>query len=252
MPERRVQRLVSAVPTSDGAGVKLSRAIANAEIDHLDPFLLLDEFRSDDPSDYIAGHAGNRGLLKGGGAQWMTAGRGLVHSETPKQDKGLMWGFQLWVNLPAAHKMTAPRYQDIEPEAIPEVKIDGGSVRVVAGAFGGVDGPVKGIVTDPVYLDVRLDVAGRFETEVPSDHTAFVYVYAGRGDVGGSPVGPKTLAILGSGDSIHAKATEGEFRFLCIAARPLNEPIARYGPFVMNTREEIQTAFEDFRNGRFA
>src|SRR5262245_11729243 len=183
MTERKVERLVIAVPTSDGAGVKLSRAIANAEIDHLDPFLLLDEFRSDDPNDYTAGfpdhphrgfetvtymlagrmehadHAGNRGLLKGGGAQWMTAGRGLVHSEHPKQDEGLMWGFQLWVNLPAAHKMTAPRYQDIEPEAIPEVKFDGGRVRVVAGRFGAESGPVKGIVTDPVYLDVRLDVA---------------------------------------------------------------------------------------------
>src|SRR6187549_701044 len=156
MTERKVERIVEAVPTSDGAGVRLSRAIANAELDALDPFLLLDEFRSDDPSDYIAGfpdhphrgfetvtymlagrmehadHAGNRGLLVGGGAQWMTAGRGIIHSETPKQEDGLMWGFQLWVNLPAKSKMTAPRYQDIDPAAIPEAKIDGGSVRVIA------------------------------------------------------------------------------------------------------------------------
>ena len=276
MSERKILRTVAAMPTSDGAGVRLSRAIANAELEHLDPFLLLDEFRSDDPGDYIAGfpdhphrgfetvtymlagqmehqdHAGNRGLLKGGGAQWMTAGRGLVHSETPKQDKGLMWGFQLWVNLPAANKMTAPRYQDIEPEAIPEVKVEGGTVKVVAGTFKGVTGPVSGIVTEPLYLDVRLDAAGRFETALPEQHTAFVYAYQGRGEIGRAAVGSKTLAILSPGDSLSVKAVEGEFRFLCIAARPLNEPIARYGPFVMNTREEIQQAFEDFRNGRFA
>lgn len=276
MTERRIERTVQAVATSDGAGVKLSRAIANAELDHLDPFLLLDEFRSDDPSDYIAGfpdhphrgfetvtymlagkmehadHAGNRGLLTGGGAQWMTAGRGIIHSETPKQEDGLMWGFQLWVNLPAKSKMTAPRYQDIDPSAIPEVKIDGGSVRVIAGTFLGTTGPVQGIVTDPVYLDVRLDAAGRFETAIPEDHTAFVYAYQGGGTAGSTSLAPKTLGVLSRGDRIVAKAGDPDFRFLCVAARPLNEPIARYGPFVMNTREEIHQAFDDFRNGRFA
>jgi hypothetical protein len=275
MAERKVDRVVRAVATSDGAGVRLSRAIANAELEHLDPFLLLDEFRSDDPNDYIAGfpdhphrgfetvtymlagkmehedHAGNRGLLVGGGAQWMTAGRGIVHSETPKQEDGLMWGFQLWVNLPAVNKMTAPRYQDIDPSAIPEVKIDRGSVRVVAGTFASATGPVKGIVTDPVYLDVRLDADGRFETAIPEDHTAFVYVYDGDGTVGTTALSPKTLGVLSKGDRVAALAGESGFRFLCIAARPLNEPIARYGPFVMNTREEIHQAFEDFRNGRF-
>jgi redox-sensitive bicupin YhaK (pirin superfamily) len=276
MTDRRIEKTVKAMATSDGAGVRLSRAIANAELDHLDPFLLLDEFRSDDPSDYIAGfpdhphrgfetvtymlagkmehadHAGNRGLLVGGGAQWMTAGRGIVHSETPKQENGLMWGFQLWVNLPAKSKMTAPRYQDIDPSAIPEVKVDGGSVRVVAGSFKGTTGPVQGIVTDPVYLDVRLDPAGRFEAAIPEDHTAFVYAYQGQGTVGGTPLAPKTLGVLSKGERIVAEAGDSDFRFLCIAARPLNEPIARYGPFVMNTREEIHQAFEDFRNGRFA
>jgi hypothetical protein len=274
MSERTIVRTVSAVATSDGAGVRLRRAIANAELDHLDPFLLLDEFRSDDPSDYIAGfpdhphrgfetvtymlsgrmehadHAGNRGLLVGGGAQWMTAGRGIIHSETPKQEDGLMWGFQLWVNLPAKSKMTAPRYQDIDPSAIPEVKIDGGSVRVIAGTFQDATGPVQGIVTDPVYLDVRLDANGRFETAIPEDHTAFVYAYQGRGAVGATPLSPKTLGVLSTGGTIAALAADSDFRFLCIAARPLNEPIARYGPFVMNTREEIQQAFEDFRSGR--
>lgn len=273
MADRKVDKLVRAVATSDGAGVRLSRAIANGELDHLDPFLLLDEFRSDDPNDYIAGfpdhphrgfetvtymlagkmehgdHAGNRGLLTSGGAQWMTAGRGIIHSETPKQDDGLMWGFQLWVNLPAAQKMTAPRYQDIEPSAIPEVKTDGGSIRVVAGTFNGETGPVQGIVTDPTYLDVRLDAAGRFETSVPVDHTAFVYVYEGRGVVGATPVPQKTLAVLSEGATIKAEASDAGFRFLCIAAKPLREPIARYGPFVMNTREEIVQAFEDYRNG---
>ncbi len=274
MTERHVEKVVHAVPTSDGAGVRLSRAIATAELEHLDPFLLLDEFRSDDPKDYIAGfpdhphrgfetvtymlagrmehadHAGNRGLLIGGGAQWMTAGRGIIHSETPKQENGLMWGFQLWVNLPAASKMTAPRYQDIDPSAIPEVKLEQGTVRVIAGSFSGAAGPVKGIVTDPVYLDVRLDASGRFETTVPEDHTAFVYVYQGQGSVGTTMLGPKTLAILSRGHAIRASAGDSDFRFLCIAARPLKEPIARYGPFVMNTREEIHQAFEDFRNGR--
>jgi quercetin 2,3-dioxygenase len=276
MTDRTIVKTVRAVATSDGAGVRLSRAIANAELDHLDPFLLLDEFRSDDPNDYIAGfpdhphrgfetvtymlagkmehadHAGNRGLLTGGGAQWMTAGRGIIHSETPKQEDGLMWGFQLWVNLPAKNKMTAPRYQDIDPSAIPEVKIEGGSVRVIAGTFLGTTGPVQGIVTDPVYLDVRLDKGGGFETAIPLDHTAFVYAYEGEGSVGATSVAPKTLGVLSRGDRIAARAGDAPFRFLCIGARPLNEPIARYGPFVMNTREEIHQAFEDFRNGRFA
>ncbi len=256
--------------------MRLNRAIANADLDHLDPFLLLDEFRSDDPNDYIAGfpdhphrgfetvtymlagkmehqdHAGNRGLLIGGGAQWMTAGRGIVHSETPKQEDGLMWGFQLWVNLPAKSKMTAPRYQDIDPKAIPEVKIEGGSVRVVAGRFGGASGPVQGIVTDPFYLDVRLDPKGRFEAGIPEDHTAFLYTYEGSGATGDTALSPKTLAVLSKGDVIDATGGESGLRFLCIAARPLNEPIARYGPFVMNTREEIHQAFADFRNGTLA
>ena len=276
MAERKVERIVAATPTSDGAGVRLNRSIATSELEHLDPFLLLDEFRSDDPNDYIAGfpdhphrgfetvtymlagkmehadHAGNRGLLTGGGAQWMTAGRGIIHSETPKQDNGLMWGFQLWVNLPAKDKMTAPRYQDIDPAEIPEVALAHGSVRVVAGSFENVPGPVTGIVTDPVYLDVRLGPGGEFSTSVPADHTAFVYVYQGRGQVGGAAMRPQSLGILSRGEKVTAVADGSEFRFLFIAARPLNEPIARHGPFVMNTREEIHQAFEDFRNGRLA
>ena len=148
--------------------------------------------------------------------------------------------------------MTAPRYQDIDPSAIPEVKVEGGSVRVIAGTFGKATGPVQGIVTDPVYLDVRLESGGRFETAVPTDHTAFVYAYQGGGTVGNKTLAPKSLGILSRGETIRAKAEGSGFRFLCIAAKPLNEPIARYGPFVMNTREEIHQAFEDFRNGRLA
>lgn len=276
MTLRTVDRIIAAVPTSDGAGVKLNRAIANAELDHLDPFLLLDEFRSDDPNDYIAGfpdhphrgfetvtymlagkmehadHAGNRGLLTGGGAQWMTAGRGIIHSETPKQDGGLMWGFQLWVNLPSTHKLTAPRYQDIEPASIPEVTKDGVTVRVIAGHFDGSTGPVQGIVTEPLYLDVRLAPSASFESTLPANHTAFVYGYEGAGRVDRTDVGSKTLGVLSSGDEIQVTAFKDGFRFLLVAARPLKEPIARYGPFVMNTREEIHQAFEDFRNGQFA
>ena len=182
----------------------------------------------------------------------MTAGRGIIHSETPKQENGLMWGFQLWVNLPAKSKMTAPRYQDIDPQAIPEVKIEGGSVRVVAGTFGGASGPVQGIVTDPFYLDVRLDPKGRVEAGIPEDHTAFLYTYEGSGATSETPLSQKTLAVLSKGDLIEVTAGESGLRFLCIAARPLNEPIARYGPFVMNTREEIHQAFADFRNGTLA
>ena len=163
-----------------------------------------------------------------------------------------MWGFQLWVNLPSTHKMTAPRYQDIDPSAIPEVRLEQGSVRVIAGTFLEATGPVQGIVTDPVYLDVRLDASGRFGTAVPEEHTAFLYAYEGQGLVGSTPLGPKMLAILSPGDRIEARAGNEGFRFLCIAAKPLKEPIARYGPFVMNTREEIHQAFDDFRNGRLA
>ena len=163
-----------------------------------------------------------------------------------------MWGFQLWGNLPAASKMTAPRYQDIEPEAVTEVPTEGGMVRVIAGVFAGVSGPVKGIATDPLYLDVRLEASGRFQTTLPKDHTAFLYAYEGTGSVGGTALEPKTLAVLSAGESIAVNAGPSGFRFLCIAARPLNEPIARYGPFVMNTREEIHQAFDDFRSGKFA
>lgn len=279
LESRSVARIVRGMPTSDGAGVKLTRVIGSQTLDHLDPFLLLDEFKSDDPSDYIAGfpdhphrgfetvtymlagsmehadHAGNRGLLTGGGAQWMTAGRGIIHSETPRQEKGLMWGFQLWVNLPARLKMTAPRYQDIEPPAIPEIAIGRSQksvVRIITGSFQGQTGPVREIATAPLYLDVRLQSGDSFEAEVPSTHAAFVYVYDGGASIGDRAVERQELAVLEAGAAtVRVDASEkSNARFLLVAAAPLGEPIARYGPFVMNTREEIHQAFEDFRAGR--
>jgi redox-sensitive bicupin YhaK (pirin superfamily) len=198
-------------------------------------------------------HRGNHGLLVAGSAQWMTAGRGLVHSEMPKQEDGLMWGFQLWVNLPASHKMIEPRYQDIPPERIPERRLpDGTRVRVVAGGDGDLAGPVSGIVTDPLYLDVALPPGTRWERGVPAGHACVAYVFEGRVEVGeeGRALEAGELAVLEGGDTF-ACGTPSGGRLLLLAARPLNEPIARYGPFVMNTREEIAQAFADFRAGTF-
>jgi hypothetical protein len=258
----------------------LKRSIGTPGFDHLDPFLLLDEFRSDNASDYIAGfpshphrgfetvtymlagsmehrdHMGNRGLLDAGSVQWMTAGRGIIHSEMPRQENGLMWGFQLWVNLPASDKMTAPRYQDIPPDAVPVVEQEGGgSVRVIAGEHAGVPGAVSGIATAPVYLDVRLPANAALALPVTLGHHAFAYVYEGEARIGegeGSRVGAHQLGVLGDGDGVELRAGEVGVRLLIIAGRPLNEPVERYGPFVMNTREQIAQAVRDYQTGRFA
>ena len=280
MSTRRVVRIFTGQPTSDGAGVRLTRVIGTAALDHLDPFLLLDEFKSDKADDYLAGfpdhphrgfetvtymlagamrhrdHAGNQGELVAGSVQWMTAGRGIVHSEMPRQKDGLMWGFQLWVNLPARDKMTAPRYQDIPPEKIPEVELSVGvRARVIAGEAGGVRGPVEGLATRPLYLDVRMGAGARVSLDVADGHNAFVYVYEGRvavddGSGGTQDVGAGQLAVLSDGDAVTATTTGSPARFLLLAARPLGEPVARYGPFVMNTREELVQAAEDYRSGR--
>jgi redox-sensitive bicupin YhaK (pirin superfamily) len=278
-PARKVVRKVVGVPTSDGAGVRMTRVMGTAVLDHFDPFLLLDEFRSDDPNDYIAGfpnhphrgfetvtymlagrmkhgdNQGNTGLLGPGSVQWMTAGRGIVHSEFPQQEQGLMWGFQLWVNLPARDKLTAPRYQDIDSNEIPEVELsDGVHARVIAGRLGGVDGPVSGVATEPVYFDLRLDTGKSIAVPLPPEHNAFLYVYDGRAavasDTGKVNVARGELALLSHGSSVNIAALDGDCRLIVVAGRPLNEPIARYGPFVMNTTEEIHQAFEDFRAGR--
>ncbi len=279
---RAVQRVVAGRDTSDGAGVRLRRSLGGPEIDSLDPFLLLDEFKSESGDDYAAGfpdhphrgfetvtymlagamehrdHKGNRGLLVSGSVQWMTAGRGIIHSEMPQQTDGLMWGFQLWVNLPSAHKMDPPRYQDIPPSAIPErTTPEGARVRVVAGSSNGVAGPVQGIVTEPLYLDVALPAGTKFTHPVPRGHNAFCYVFEGEAEIGsatpgsGTPVGAGSLAILADGDTVAAVGGRGRARFLAVAARPIGEPVARYGPFVMNTRQEILDAFRDFQSGQF-
>ena len=278
--ERRIIQVVTGQPTSDGAGVRLTRVIGTPALDHLDPFLLLDEFKSDQPDDYLAGfpdhphrgfetvtymlagsmrhrdHVGNEGELVAGSVQWMTAGRGIVHSEMPRQKDGLMWGFQLWVNLPARDKMTAPRYQDIPPEKIPEVVLaDRVRARVIAGEVGGVRGPVEGIVTEPLYMDVAMDPRARVSLALPASHNAFVYVYEGRlvlgSSSGGDTVDLGQLAVLGEGDEVVCSTGDAPARLLVLAAQPLGEPIARYGPFVMNTRDEIVQAMDDYRRGAF-
>jgi len=276
---RTVARLITGQPTSDGAGVRLTRIIGTAALPDLDPFLMLDEFGSNEASDYIAGfpdhphrgfetvtymlagrmrhrdNQGNSGLLLPGGAQWMTAGRGIVHSEMPEQEEGLMRGFQLWVNLPARDKMTAPRYQDIEPDRIPEVTMqDGTRVRVVAGTVNGKQGPVSAVATDPIYLDVALAPGGRFEHELPAGHAAFAYVYEGAVAIGAPPAGTAVahgrLAVLSPGRRVAVTATAAA-RFILVAGRPLGEPVVKYGPFVMNTADEIRQAVRDYQSGRF-
>jgi redox-sensitive bicupin YhaK (pirin superfamily) len=277
MTERSILRRVRGIDTADGAGVKLKRVIGQPALDMLDPFLLLDEFRSDQAGDYIAGfpkhphrgfetvtymlagrmlhgdNHGNKGDLDAGSVQWMTAGRGILHSEMPQQEAGLMWGFQLWVNLPAAEKMTEPRYQDIAPERIPVANpAPGVSVRVIAGELGGVAGPVGGVATAPVYLDVSLEPGARIAVPLPEGHSAFAYVFDGKeAKVAGQVLSRSELAVLSKGDSVTLAGTDAPTRVLLVAGRPLNEPVARYGPFVMNTREELQQAFADFQTGKF-
>jgi quercetin 2,3-dioxygenase len=270
---RKVGRLVRGMAASDGAGVKLNRVIGGPDLPQLDPFLLLDEFRSDDAAEYLAGfpehphrgfetvtymlagrmrhrdNQGNTGLLGPGSVQWMTAGRGIIHSEMPEQENGLMQGFQLWVNLPAKDKMTAPRYQDIEPGRIPEVERAGARVRVIAGSYRDVSGPVQAHATAPLYLDVFLE-DGEFHAAVPVEHNAFVYVYEGSLDIAGRAVTRGELAVLSQGDTLAATAGAAGARFILVAGRPLKEPVARYGPFVMNRPEEIQQAMRDFTEGR--
>jgi len=279
MSERPVTRLVRGQPTSDGAGVRLYRVIGGPVLPELDPFLLLDEFVSDDPDDYLAGfpdhphrgfetvtymlagrmrhgdNQGNRGLLEAGSVQWMTAGRGIVHSEMPEQQDGLMWGFQLWVNLPARDKLCPPRYQDIPPAAIPRiVRTSGAEVRVIAGTLDAISGPVSAVAAAPIYLDYSLAPSQRDTLTLARTHNAFVYCYRGRVTLGADDptvVDERTLAVLGPGDELTLAAAGEGARALVIGGRPFGEPIARYGPFVMNTRDELMQAVEDLRAGRF-
>ncbi len=276
--ERAVVRLVRGVAASDGAGVRLTRVIGGPALSELDPFLLLDEFRSENPGDYIAGfpdhphrgfetvtyliagrlrhedNKGHKGLLAAGSVQWMTAGRGIVHSEMPEQEDGLLQGFQLWINLPARSKMTSPRYQEIESAAIPEVALPGGGrARLIAGALGDRRGPIAAADTDPLYLDLMLPQGSQAEIPLPAGHAAFAYVFEGAAVIGADDkaVSKGFLAVLGPGALVRARAKETSARLLLVAGKPLAEPVARYGPFVMNTTAEIRAAIEDFQTGRF-
>ena len=278
---REVERVVDGVATSDGAGVRLTRVLTQDLQRRLDPFLMLDAFRSDDPRDYIAGFpehphrgfetvtymlagrmrhrdsGGNEGVLGPGGVQWMTAGRGIVHSEMPEQEDGLMEGFQLWLNLPAHAKMTDPGYRDIPSQQIPEFEAAGGArVRSIAGGAFGHPAAVTRPDTEPVFLDLHLPAGARCELPLPAAHNAFVYVYRGSLRIGsgqGASVGAARMAILetrGDADGV-VLACDAEARAIVVAGRPLNEPIAQYGPFVMNSREELMQAVHDFQTGRF-
>ena len=279
---RPVERLVAGQATSDGDGVKLTRVLTQPLRRRLDPFLMLDAFGSDDAADYIGGFPdhphrgfetvtymiagrmrhrdshGGEGLLQNGGVQWMTAGSGLIHSELPEQESGRMEGFQLWLNLPAADKMGPPGYRDIAAGAIPVLELEGVSARIIAGESHGVAGAVRKPVTEPLYLDLRFAPGAAFEQALPAGHNAFVYVYRGElavaGDAARTTVPAQRMAVLANGagfDGVRLVAGADGARALLVAGRPLDEPIAQYGPFVMNTQAELFQALEDYRAGRF-
>ena len=280
---RPVSRVTSGVPATDGAGVHMMRMIGTEELDNIDPFLLLDSFQTENPDDYIAGFpshphrgfetvtymfagklrhkdsTGTEGVIERGGVQWMTAGRGIVHSEMPEQEDGLMWGTQLWVNLPSSEKMTDPIYQEFDADELPkEQRADGVEVTVIAGATSqGTVGAVTGRPTDPIYLDVHIPGETSFDESLSETHSGFVFVVEGAVSVhGNGPEAPVEieagqLAILGDGNAVHISGTGTDNRILLIAGLAINEPIARGGPFVMNTQEEIRQAFADYQSGNF-
>ncbi len=276
---RRVVKVIAGESTKDGGGVALTRTIGARALPELDPLLLLDAFHSHDPKAYIAGfpdhphrgfetvtymlagrlrhrdNKGHSGLLGPGGVQWMTAGRGIIHSEMPEQQDGLMSGFQLWLNLPAKEKMTDARYLDIRAESIPTVTDVGGAViKVIAGAIAGVHGPVDPPATSPIYLDIALPADASFGIAVPAGHSAAAYVFEGAADIGPRArslrISSGHLGVLGAGDTFAVRSPGMNARLLLLAARPLGEPIARYGPFVMNTQNEIRQAVADYQAGR--
>ena len=281
---RSIDDIIPSVATSDGAGVSLRRSIGSRRGLYLDPFLMLDEFFSDNPNDYIAGfpshphrgfetvtymldghmrhedHLGNRGDLGPGDVQWMTAGRGIIHSEMPQQTAGRLRGFQLWINLPAREKMVAPGYQDIASDRIPVLAAGAGvQVKVIAGSFAGVQGAVsregRPLSTDPLYLDVQLAPNAQVSIPVALGHHAFVYAYDGTTAITAADGAERMLphraaGILSDGDAVHLRGGDHGARVLLLAARPLNEPVVQYGPFVMNTREEIEQTLDDYRHGR--
>ena len=294
---RRIKKVWKAKPTVEGAGVRLKRVFGNHEVPQLDPFLLLDDFRSNDAAEYVRGFPwhphrgietityvlagdvehgdslGNRGVISSGDVQWMTAGSGIIHQEMPKGDReGRMWGFQLWANLPARHKMMDPRYREVKRDDIPEATTaEGATVRVVCGEVAGVRGPVREIVTEPDYLDVSIPARSTFRHPVKAGHTVFAYVFEGEGyfdperdpyareDVGERyfdmerpcVCGNGTVVLYGPGDTVAVSTEERPVRFLLVAGRPLGEPVAWYGPIVMNTQAELRVAFREYEQGTF-
>ncbi|MGE5320791.1 MAG: pirin family protein [Hyphomicrobiaceae bacterium] len=274
MTPRPIRQLVPAVEVTEGAGVTVHRSIGTPALRNLDPFLMLDHFGSDNPDEYIAGFPdhphrgfitftymldghmehrdsmGNRGDLKAGGVQWMKAASGVIHSEMPQQTNGLMRGFQLWINLPAREKMSAPAYQEASAAAIPEVSQAGARVRVLAGELGGRRGVIDDPATDVLYLDVALVADAGFSLPLSDTRNAFVYVFEGGARLAGKNLVAHNLAVLDSGDTVEIHAGPSGARFILVAGRPIGEPVVQYGPFVMNTRDEIEQAFADYQAGR--
>ncbi len=278
--QRELQQIVPGRATSDGAGVRIKRSLGQTPHARFDPFLMLDEFNSENADDYIAGfpshphrgfetvtymleghmlhedHLGNRGDLKTGDVQWMTAGRGIIHSEMPQQEQGAMRGFQLWLNLPAAEKMKPAAYRDIPARDIPTVPLpNGGQVKVIANSVRvgdeAITGPIHGLSTEPIYWDVHLPAQATFEQAVPTEHNVFVYVYEGEIAIGDDQrkLSAGNAGLLFKGDELKIAATGDATRFLVLAGKPIKEPIAQYGPFVMNTQDEIEQAIRDYRSG---
>lgn len=294
---RTIRRVLKSKPTIEGAGVHLKRAFGFDHVPALDPFLLLDDFHSDNPDDYVRGFPwhphrgietitymlygtvahgdsmGNQGTIDSGDVQWMTAGTGIIHQEMPKGRKdGLMWGFQLWANLPASHKMMDPRYRDVRSNQVPETVLDSGvKVRIICGEVNGIAGPVEDIVIDPEYLDITVPSGSSFEYTVKRGYTVFAYVIEGEGyfdqgrdsyayDVEGTNyfdfgrdclIGSENLVIFDDGESVAISSQNRPLRFLFVSGKPIGEPVAWYGPIVMNTREELRIAFEEYENGTF-
>jgi quercetin 2,3-dioxygenase len=274
---RPISQIIEPQFVMEGAGVRLRRSIAPQISNRFDPFLLFDHFAFNDPLEgpipgfpmhphrgietvtyMLTGSVnhrdslGNSGVIGPGDVQWMTAGGGILHEEMPRRGPdGSIYGFQLWVNLPAAKKMTRPRYQEVSADSIPAAEQDGRRVRVVAGDVDGVFGPVTEIAANPIYLDVSLETEAGFFLPIPAGHTALAYVFEGDGEFGGDKIESVRMAVFGAGDRIEVRAGAKGVRFMLMAGAPFREPIVPYGPFVMNTREEIQQALEELRNGTF-
>jgi redox-sensitive bicupin YhaK (pirin superfamily) len=294
---RKIKKILRSKPTIEGAGVHLKRAFGFYQVPMLDPFLLLDDFHSNNPNDYIRGFPwhphrgietityvlhgkvehgdsmGNKGIIQPGDVQWMTAGSGIIHQEMPKgQEDGLMWGFQLWANLPASHKMMDPRYRDVKNHQVPEITLDHGvKVKIICGEVNGVQGPARDIVIDPEYLDITIPSKTNFAYPVKRGYTAFAYVIGGKGyfdqnrdsyayEVEGANyfdfrreclIDAENLVTFGDGDELAISTEENSVRFLFVSGRAMGEPVAWYGPIVMNTQEELRIAFEEYQNGTF-